>query len=74
MTLELLFFSPRNKQHAMTALANLAKFQGAYPIFLQLRQRYSLKSTISKKSRSSGCYHHSAEKKDAIWKIQEEKK
>ena len=27
----------------MTALANLAKFQGRYDIFLQIRQRYSLK-------------------------------
>jgi hypothetical protein len=27
----------------MTALANLAKFQGLYDHFLQIRQRYSLK-------------------------------
>jgi intergrase/recombinase len=27
----------------MTALANLAKFQGRYDVFLQIRQRYSLK-------------------------------
>jgi hypothetical protein len=39
----LLALSPRNKQHAMTALANLAKYQGRYDQFLQLRQRYSLK-------------------------------
>jgi intergrase/recombinase len=40
---ELLTLSPRNKQHAMTALANLAKFQGRYDVFLWIRQRYSLK-------------------------------
>lgn len=39
----LLTLSPRNKQYAMTALANLAKFQGRYDQFLQIRQRYSLK-------------------------------
>jgi hypothetical protein len=40
---ELLTLSPRNKQHAMSAVANLAKFQGRYDVFLQLRQRYNLK-------------------------------
>ena len=40
---QLLTLSPRNKQHAMTALANLAKYQGQYDKFLQLRQRYNLK-------------------------------
>jgi hypothetical protein len=35
--------SPRNKQHAMTALANLAKFTGRYDLFMQIRQRYNLK-------------------------------
>jgi intergrase/recombinase len=39
----LLTLSPRNKQHAMTALANLAKYQGRYGQFLKIRQRYSLK-------------------------------
>jgi hypothetical protein len=39
----LLTLSPRNKQHAMTALANLAKYQGQYDQFLQIRQRYNLK-------------------------------
>jgi hypothetical protein len=39
----MLTLSVRNKQHAMTALANLAKFQGRYDVFLQIRQRYSLK-------------------------------
>jgi len=41
--LPLLTLSPRNKQHAMSALANLSKFQGRYNVFLQIRQRYSLK-------------------------------
>ncbi len=76
MTLELLVFSPRNKQHAMTALANLPKFQGAYHVFvfLQIRLRYSLKLTIIKESRSKGCYHNSAEKKDATQKIYRNKR
>ncbi|MBD0328364.1 MAG: hypothetical protein ICV68_18250 [Pyrinomonadaceae bacterium] len=39
----LLTLSQRNKQHAMSALANLAKFQGCYDKFLQIRQRYALK-------------------------------
>ena len=39
----LLTLSPRNKQHAMTALANLAKYTGRYDQFIQIRQRYSLK-------------------------------
>jgi intergrase/recombinase len=39
----LLVLSQRNKQHAMTALANLAKFTGRYNQFLHLRQRYNLK-------------------------------
>ncbi len=39
----LMTLSPRNKQHAMTALANYAKFTGRYDQFLQLKQRYNLK-------------------------------
>jgi intergrase/recombinase len=39
----LLVLSPRNRHHALTALANLSKFQGRYTDFQQLRQRYSLK-------------------------------
>jgi hypothetical protein len=39
----LLALSPRNRHHAMTALANLAKYQGQYDRWLQIRQRYSLK-------------------------------
>jgi hypothetical protein len=39
----LLSLSPRNKHHAMTALANLAKFSGRYDQWLSMRQRYNLK-------------------------------
>lgn len=39
----LLTLSPRNKQHAMSALANLAKFTGRYSQFVQIRQNYNLK-------------------------------
>lgn len=39
----LMLLSPRNKQHAMTALANYAKFTGRYDQFLQLKKRYNLK-------------------------------
>jgi hypothetical protein len=41
----LLTLSPRNKHHAMTALANLAKYTGRYDQFLQIGQRYSLNRT-----------------------------
>jgi len=49
----LLTLSPRNKYHALTALANLAKFQGRYPDFLQIRQSYSLKWTTGNESLQS---------------------
>jgi hypothetical protein len=39
----LLTLSPRNKHHAMSALANYAKYTGRYDQFLQLRQRYNLR-------------------------------
>jgi hypothetical protein len=39
----LLTLSPRNKQHAMTAIAYLSKFTGRYDQWLQLRQCYNLK-------------------------------
>jgi hypothetical protein len=39
----LLTLSNRNKHHAMSALANYAKYTGRYDQFLQLRQRYNLK-------------------------------
>jgi hypothetical protein len=39
----LLTLSNRNKHHAMSALANYAKYTGRYDKFLQIRQRYNLK-------------------------------
>ena len=39
----LMILSPRNKQHAMAALANLAKYLGKYDEWLKIRQRYNLK-------------------------------
>jgi intergrase/recombinase len=39
----LLTLSQRNKHHAMSALANYAKYTGRYDQFLQLIQRYNLK-------------------------------
>jgi hypothetical protein len=39
----LITLSERNKQHALIALANYAKFTGRYDKFLQLRKRYNLK-------------------------------
>jgi integrase len=39
----LLTLSPRNKHHAMSALANLAKFQGKYHLWKDLINRYNLK-------------------------------
>ena len=38
-----LTLSKRNKHHAMSALANYAKYTGRYDQFLQIRQRYNLK-------------------------------
>jgi intergrase/recombinase len=35
------------RRHTLEALANLAKFQGRYDVFLQLRQKYSLKWTTN---------------------------
>jgi hypothetical protein len=39
----LMIVSPRNRHHAMTALANLAKFTGQYDDWMQIKRRYSLK-------------------------------
>ena len=39
----LLTLSQRNKHHAMSALANYAKYTGRYDQFLLIRQRYNLK-------------------------------
>ena len=46
----LLELSPRNKQHALAALANLAKYQGRYGHFVQIRQNYALKWTAGNNS------------------------
>jgi hypothetical protein len=46
----LLVLSPRNRHHALAALANLAKFQGRYLEFQQIKQRYPLKWTSSNNS------------------------
>ena len=40
---ELMTLSPRNRHHAMTALANLAKYKGRYDRWLEIRRRYNLK-------------------------------
>jgi intergrase/recombinase len=37
--------SLRTRHNALTALANLAKYQGRYQVFLEIRQRYALKWT-----------------------------
>jgi hypothetical protein len=39
----LLTLSQRNKHHAMSALANYAKYTGRYDQFLQIRHKYNLK-------------------------------
>lgn len=39
----LLTLSQRNKHHAMSALANYAKYMGRYDQFLQIRHKYNLK-------------------------------
>jgi hypothetical protein len=39
----LVALSPRNRHHAMTALANLSKYQGRYDRWLDIRRRHNLK-------------------------------
>ena len=46
----LLILSDRNRQHAMAALANLAKYQGRYQDFTQIKQRYGLKWSTGNES------------------------
>ena len=41
----LLTLSDRNRHHILCSMANLAKYQGRYDQFLQLKQRYNLKWT-----------------------------
>ena len=40
--------SPRNRQHAMTALAALSKYTGHHDQFLNIKERYNLKWTSGK--------------------------
>lgn len=42
--------SPCNRQHAMSALAALSKYQGRYDKWLQIRQGYSLKWSAGNES------------------------
>jgi hypothetical protein len=47
---ELMKLSPRNKHHAMNALANLAKFTWRYDVWLWILQRFNLKWTSGNES------------------------
>jgi intergrase/recombinase len=42
--------SPRNRHHAMAALASMAKFQGQYDNFQRLKQSYNLKWSSGQES------------------------
>ncbi len=46
----LVALTPCNRQHAMSALASLSKFQGRYDQWLQIRQRYNLKWSAGNES------------------------
>ena len=50
---ELMTLSPRNRHHALAALAILAKYQGQYDRWMQIRQRYNLKWTSGTESLQS---------------------
>jgi hypothetical protein len=50
---EIMTLSPRNRHHAMSALANLAKFHGQYDRFQQLKQSYNLKWSSGQESLQS---------------------
>ncbi|MDQ3837398.1 MAG: hypothetical protein M3270_10785 [Thermoproteota archaeon] len=50
---EIMALSPRNRHHAMVALASLAKFQGQYDRFQQLKQSYNLKWSSGQESLQS---------------------
>jgi Archaeal phage integrase len=43
----------KTKHNVLSALANLAKYQGRYPVFLEIRQRYALKWTSGNNSLQS---------------------
>ncbi|MDQ3854037.1 MAG: hypothetical protein M3251_04875 [Thermoproteota archaeon] len=46
----LLALPPRVRHHALVALANLAKYQGRYQQFMEMKQRYALKWTSGNES------------------------
>ena len=50
---ELMTLSPRNRHHAMAALAILAKYQGQYDKWMQIRQRYNMKWSSGQESLQS---------------------
>ena len=45
--------SPRNRHHALAALSILAKYQGQYDKWLQIRQRYNMKWSSGQESLQS---------------------
>lgn len=45
--------SPRNRHHALAALAILAKYQGRYDRWMQIRQRYNMKWSSGQESLQS---------------------
>lgn len=49
-TSSLVVLSPCNRRHAMTALAALAKFQGRYGRWLDIRYHYQLKWSLGNNS------------------------
>jgi len=50
---EILTLSPRNRHHAMAALASLAKFQGRYDRFQKFKHSYNLKWSSGQESLQS---------------------
>ena len=50
---EIMTLSPRNRHHAMAALASLAKFQGQYDTFQLLKQSYNRKWSSRQESLQS---------------------
>jgi len=50
---ELMTLSPRNRHHALAALAVLAKYQGQYDKWMQIRQRYNMKWSSGQESLQS---------------------
>jgi hypothetical protein len=50
---QLLTLSPRNRHHALAALAALAKYQGQYDKWMHIRQRYNMKWSSGQESLQS---------------------